>query len=338
MKLRIYLKNNFTFLCIYLICFLIITIILFLFETHPLVKMFTIVFLILPFSITILIDYYKKSTFYNNFNFLLENLDQKYLILELLKKPSFLEGKLLYDYLYQINKSMLENISTYKKTSEDFIEYLEAWCHEIKTPLQTSKLLIENNKNSKNQSLLEELIKIEDYIDQVMYYSRSNTVEQDYLIKDTNLNQVVNNVLKKNKKIILSKKIKLTVNTPHHVYSDSKWLEFILNQIINNSLKYTTKNPSLNIITSQNKDNVTLKIIDNGIGIAKKDLPKVFNKSFTGENGRKGHNSTGLGLYLAKKLCLKLGHNIKIASILNKGTTVTIIFPKNSLTDSLTKM
>lgn len=338
MKLKEYLQDNFLYIFLYIISSLLIITILFLFKVHSLATLFIIFFLLLPFIITIAFDYYRKSKFYNNLKQILDKLDQKYLILEIIKSPSFREGKLLYDYLYQINKSMIENINNYKLNSEEFIEYLEMWCHEIKTPLQTSKLLIENNQNHVTKSLLEELTKIENYIDQVMYYARSNTVEKDYLIKETDLNKVIKTVLKKNQKDILAKKIKLTVKVKDKVYSDTKWLEFIINQILVNSIKYTTKDPQIEITSIKNKESIVLSIKDNGIGIKKEDLSKVFDKSFTGENGRKSYNSTGLGLYLAKKLCTKLGHNITITSKLDEGTTVNIIFPLNSMTANLTKM
>lgn len=338
MKLSEYLKSNFLYFAIYFISLILIIILLFLFKIYPVVRLFIIVFITIPYIFIIMHDYQKKKKFYNNIKKTLNNLDQEYLITEIIKSPSFIEGELLCNYLYSIDKSMIENINNYKLISEEFIEYLELWCHEIKTPLATSKLIIENNQNKITKSINEELEKIENYIEQVLYYSRSNSVEKDYLIKETSLREIVNKVIKRNKKDLLTKKIKLEIDVDYNVYSDSKWLEFILNQILTNSIKYQSKKPKIEIKTIKNKDNVILTIKDNGIGIAKDELSKVFDKGFTGTNGRKKYNSTGIGLYLVKKLCQKLRHSISIESILNQETTVTIIFPIGSMTNNLTNM
>ena len=154
-----------------------------------------------------------------------------------------------------------------------------------------------------------------------MYYVRSNNVEKDYIIKKTDLKKVIDHVITKNKKDLINKKVKIDIKVQDYVYSDSKWLEFIINQIIINSIKYTKENPEIIIKQIKTKENVILSIKDNGIGIKKEEQNKVFNKGFTGTNGRKNNNSTGIGLYLAKKLTEKLGHNIKIVN--NDGSKVT---------------
>lgn len=203
------------------------------------------------------------------------------------------------------------------------------WCHEVKTPLATCLMIVENNPNSINQSIQEELIKIENYLQQVLFYARSENVEKDYLIKEVNLNDVVNTVIKQNKKDLISKRIKIELNNLNiQVYSDKKWLEFILNQIINNAIKYINQDPVIIISAKKYQDHDELMISDNGIGILKDEIDRVFDKGFTGTNGRSNKKSTGIGLYLCKKLCLRLNHEIKISS--NEKTTVTIIFPHSS--------
>ena len=173
------------------------------------------------------------------------------------------------------------------------------------------------------------MIKIENYLQQVLFYARSENVEKDYLIKEVNLNDVVNTVIKQNKKDLISKRIKIELNNLNiQVYSDKKWLEFILNQIINNAIKYVNQDPVITISAKKYQDHDELMISDNGIGILKDEIDRVFDKGFTGTNGRNDKKSTGIGLYLCKKLCLRLNHEIKISS--NEKTTVTIIFPHSS--------
>ena len=143
------------------------------------------------------------------------------------------------------------------------------------------------------------------------------------------------NQKKKNKKNLITKKIKIeTNNIEKIIYTDQKWTQFILNQIIQNSIKYKKETDSVIICKAEEKkENVILKIIDNGIGIKEAELPKVFDKGFTGTNGRIEKKSTGIGLFLCKKLCTKLGMGIEINSIENEETEVKIIFPKNSFTE-----
>ena len=195
-------------------------------------------------------------------------------------------------------------------------------------------MVIENNKNSATKSIDEELDKVENYIEQALFYARSNTVEKDYYIKKSNLREIVNESIRKNKTILIQEKVEInahdldvTVNT------DSKWIQFILNQIIQNSVKYRRKDieANLEIYSKQGTENDILYIKDNGIGIKKGEITRVFEKGFTGTNGRvSGKKSTGIGLYLCKKLCEKLGIAIELNSVYGEGTEVKIVFPKSS--------
>ena len=195
-------------------------------------------------------------------------------------------------------------------------------------------MIIENNKNEVTKSIEQELEKIENYIEQALFYARSNTVEKDYYIKKTSLEEMVKDSIKKNKNILIPEKITLTLHDlDFEVNTDSKWIEFILNQILQNSVKYKKQdhNLSLEIYAQQGKQNIILGIKDNGIGIKKGEIARVFEKGFTGTNGRKiGKKSTGIGLYLCKKLCDKLGLGIELNSIEEEGTEVKLVFPRGN--------
>ena len=229
---------------------------------------------------------------------------------------------------------MLENVNKYKYMLEDYKEYIELWIHEIKYPIATSKMVIENNKSEVTKSIDEEIEKIENYIEQALFYARSSTVEKDYYIRKTSLQQIVNESIKKNKNILIAKKISLNIhNIENNVNTDSKWIVFILNQIIQNSIKYMKNSePSqIEIYAKQQKENVILYVKDNGIGIKRGEITRVFEKGFTGTNGRETNKkSTGIGLYLCKKLCNKLGIAIELNSQQNEGTEVRLVFPKGS--------
>lgn len=228
---------------------------------------------------------------------------------------------------------MIEHVNKYKFLQEEYKEYIELWIHEIKTPIAAGKLIAQNNKNEVTKSIDEELDKIEYYVEQALYYARSNTVEKDYCITKCNLQDIVNTVIKKNKDTLINNKIKINIeDTNEIVYTDSKWIAFILNQIITNCIKYSKQeNAEININVETKKARVILEIKDNGIGIKKGEITKVFDKGFTGSNGRKdGKKSTGIGLYLCKKLCGKLGIGIELNSEESVGTDVKLVFPKNT--------
>ena len=192
-------------------------------------------------------------------------------------------------------------------------------------------MIIENNKNEVTKSINEELEKIENYIEQALFYARSNTVEKDYYIKKSSLKEIVNDSVKKNKNILIQEKIALHIyDIDLEVNTDSKWVIFILNQIIQNSVKYKKQdcNLELEIHAKQQRQNTILYIKDNGIGIKQAEITRVFEKGFTGTNGRLvGKKSTGIGLYLCKKLCNKLGIGIELNSKENEETEVKLVFP-----------
>lgn len=217
---------------------------------------------------------------------------------------------------------------------EDYKDYIELWIHEIKLPIAASKMIIENNKNKTTKSIEEELDKVENYIEQALFYARSNTVEKDYYIKKVTLKEVVNESIKKNKNILIQEKVAINIHdTDLEVMTDSKWIVFIINQIIQNSVKYRSPDRTMQIEISakQGIENVILSIKDNGIGIKQGEIERVFEKGFTGTNGRlSSKKSTGIGLYLCKKLCDKLGIAIELNSVQGQGTETRLIFPQNS--------
>ena len=297
------------------------------------VRLYIAICPVIIIGIDIVVEYRKKSNFYNELKNNLEKLDNKYLISEIINTPDFIEGKILKNTIQETGKSMLENVNSYKQLQEDYKEYIELWIHEIKIPIATSKLIIENNKNEITKSIDEELDEIENYTEQALFYARSNTVNKDYVVTKSNLKEIVNEAILKSKRALLSNKISIELNDlEKEVFTDSKWATFIINQIIQNSIKYSKKeDKKIQLYAKSNNENIILYIKDNGIGIKKGEITRVFEKGFTGENGRTiNKKSTGIGLYLCKKLCNKLGLGIELNSEKDIGTEVRIIFPKSS--------
>lgn len=329
-----FIKDN--LLITVLLIFAIFTIEIFLipYKFTSFIKIYIPAIILILYVIGLIIEYFTKRSFYKNTFNVLNDLDEKYLITEIIKEPSFSEGKILKSILEETNKSMIENVNKYKYTQEEYKDYIELWIHEIKMPIATSKMIIENNKNEITKSIDEELQKIENYIEQALYYARSNTVEKDYYIKKVDLKDIVNESIKKNKNALIQEKVSLNLHDLDlQVNTDSKWIVFILNQIIQNSIKYKKQNENLEIeiYAKQGMENVILYIKDNGMGIKQAEVTKVFEKGFTGTNGRlSSKKSTGIGLYLCKKLCSKLGIAIELNSVQDEETEVQLVFPQSS--------
>ena len=334
MNFGVFLKDK--ILQISLIIFGIATIEIFLlaYPFGNFIKIYIPVVIMGLYLISVIVEYLRKKTYYSNIYNLLDELEEKYLITELIKKTNFVEGKILKEIIEQVNKSMIENVNKYKYLSEDYKEYIEMWIHEIKIPIATSKIIIENNKTNATESIDEELDKVESYVEQALYYARSNTVDKDYYIKKNKIEDIVNECIKKNKKVLIGEKIFINTHDLNlYVNTDSKWVLFILNQIVQNCIKYrkVDEKDEIEFFAEQGKENSILYIKDNGIGIEKGEMTRVFEKGFTGTNGRRlNKKSTGIGLYLCKKLCDKLGIGIELDSVQNEGTEVRLIFPNSS--------
>lgn len=334
MKFISYIKDRMYIIVSFIIAMMFIVMLLIGFKT-PLelnVAIFVIIFILL--LLILLFDYFRKRKFYNDLLSNIANLEKAYLVLETIAEPDFYEGRLLYQALYEIDKSMAEIVNSTELQNQDFKEYIEMWIHEIKIPISSLTLMIHNNGKF-DVKVAEQIRRIEDYVDQVLYYVRGENAWKDYLIKKVKINKVINSVALKNKDDLLANKIDLIVEkSEDSVYTDAKWLEFILNQLINNSIKYKKKdNCYIKIYTQDNNGKVELVVLDNGIGIDVSDLPKVFDKTFTGKNGRGIAKSTGMGLFIAKNLCTKLGHQIRIESKVNEYTKVIISFSNSDYYD-----
>lgn len=313
--------------------FIILSIIMFVINVNLIIVVFVFCIWFFPLCSYIALEYIKHKKYFGEIDSLLEKLDKKYLIPEMLKEAESVQGEKFNSLLKELSRDMYEHVKYYKDLQEDYREYLEAWIHEIKTPIASSKLIIENNQNEVTNKIDFQIDKIERFVEQVLYYSRSNNAYKDYIIKQISLGDIVKNVVKRNYRDFIHKKIRININDiEENVYSDGKWAEFIINQIIVNSIKYSSnRDPQINISSMKKANSVMLFIEDNGVGIIEKDIDRVFEKGFTGENGRRFSKSTGMGLYLCEKLCLKLGLKISIASEVNKGTKVILIFPLSGM-------
>ncbi|NMM61776.1 HAMP domain-containing histidine kinase [Clostridium sp. P21] len=246
--------------------------------------------------------------------------------------PLSSEQKVYLDTINTLYENANIKIEKLNDNNNESFEFLTTWVHEIKTPIAASKLIIENNLNNDNEKILYgiemEIEKVEDYIQKVLFYSRINDFSKDYRIDTIKIQHVVKESIKSEASWFINKNIKLEVgNLDIEVNSDYKWLQFIIKQVLDNAIKYTAKGGIIKIYAKVEQKEKILYIEDNGIGIKKEDIERVFEKSFTGYNGRIKHHSTGMGLYISQKLAGKLGHYITIDSEYGSGVEVLIHFP-----------
>ena len=212
---------------------------------------------------------------------------------------------------------------------KEYKEYIEQWIHEVKTPITAMKLICENNRCSFTRDLMAELENINRFTEQALYYARSEHTEKDYSVREIGLSNVVHGAIADNKYLLRQNNVTVTVeDMEYSIYSDDKWVRFILDQLISNAIKYRTDQPMLHFFAVKENDKIILSVEDNGIGIPRSDLSRIFEKGFTGQNGRTIHSSTGIGLYLCKRLCDKLGIGISASSD-GKGTTISLSFHIN---------
>lgn len=209
----------------------------------------------------------------------------------------------------------------------EMVDYYTLWAHQIKTPIASMRLTLQNEDSALSRQLSNDLFRVEQYVEMVLTFLRLNSESTDYVIKEYDLDGIVRQSVKKFAGEFISRKLSLAyqpLNTT--VITDEKWLSFVIEQVLSNALKYT---PSGSIAITLAPDK-KLCIQDTGIGIAKEDLPRIFEKGYTGYNGRTDKRASGIGLYLCKRICTKLGHGIKAESQVDAGTTITIdLFRKN---------
>ncbi len=296
-------------------------------------SMHTVLFIFIVWLIILIsylsVTYYMRKKYMNTLLDMTEQLQERYLIPEIMTIPDRADDRVFYQIMKITEKSMLEKIGEIQSERKEYKEYIEQWIHEAKTPITAMKLLCENNRSSFARDILTELEQINQYTEQALYYARSEHTEKDYSVREINLCDVVHSAIADNKYLLRQSNMTITMDELEcMVYTDDKWVRFILNQIIGNAVKYRTGQPALHFSMVKSNDKIVLSVSDNGMGIPQSDLPRIFEKGFTGQNGRTGKNSTGIGLYLCKRLCDKLGIGLTAHSE-NKGTTIALSFQIN---------
>lgn len=298
---------------------------------------------ILIFSISLiflLIDYIKWR---NSYSGLRKALCNKEDIDRLLPNGEKLEQVLIREIIAFKNDEKLKKTNELINDLEEINDYITRWVHEIKIPLSVCELIADKIEEEElydiSEELRGELERINFLTNQVLYTSRASNYSEDFAIEEINLYTLVKSVIKNNMNSFISKKIEVEMdNLDFSVFADSKWTFYVLDQIINNACKYTDMHGKIKIFAREDEESIKLFIKDNGMGIPPKDIERIFDRGFTGDNGRKTTKSTGMGLYICKKIASRLNFNIEVSSQVSQYTEFKITFYKIADYFNVTKM
>lgn len=324
--MKLFLKDNKGYIIIYFISLLITLIYINLLGSLNVMESFYISIVNTFILITFLcFRYYKHRKIYTLLNKKINNLNQ--LVISL---GNSVLGKAISDILKQMNNLYSINMIDKNKKHQEHLMFINQWIHQMKTPLSIIQLKMQEDEGERPlEEIREDVYKLNKGLNMAMYFARLDSFEKDFVIEKISLYDLVISKVNEEKTMFIKNRIKPVVEIDKNIkiYSDFKWIKFILEQLIINGIKYSRDvGKELIIKAEENFEYVKLTIIDQGIGISKKDVRRVFDAFFTGENGRKFGESTGMGLYIVKKVCDNLGHSISIESNLGFGTIVTVKF------------
>ena len=258
---------------------------------------------------------------------IMDELDQRYLFTECVSAPRNLHERKLFDLLRLSGKSMIEAVSDAQAAQKEYREYIEQWVHEIKTPITAAKLICRNTDSDTRRKLTGELAQIDAHVERALFYARAENPEKDFIISKTKLSAICEEAIQAHRTLLIQSGVRVeTENLDESIYTDGKWVSFMLGQLLQNAARYRGEKPVITLSGKRLGQQVQLAVSDNGIGILAHELPRVFDRGFTGRNGRDRGGSTGMGLYLCKRLADALEIGLQIQSTEKVGTCVTLTF------------
>ncbi len=250
---------------------------------------------------------------------IMEGLDRKYLFSECIPKSRSLYERRLTELFCRAGKSMIGAVSDAQAAQKEYREYVESWVHEIKTPITAAGLICRNAEPDTRRKLSPELSQIEAHVERALFYARAESPEKDFILRRNKLSGIAAQAVGQHKALLIQSGVRVeTSGLEQTVYTDGKWAAFILGQLLQNAVRYRSadSDPVIALSAKPLGKQVQLTVADNGIGIPAHELPRVFDRGFTGSNGRVRGGSTGMGLYLCRKLadCLELDLRISSAA------------------------
>ena len=284
--------------------------------------------LLLVFAAAQLSDFLRQRARLRELESILEGLDQKYLFAECVPTPRSLYERRLFELTRRAGRDMTGAVSDARAAQREYREYVEGWVHEIKTPITAARLICQKLDGDTRRRLICELDQVQAHVERALFYARAESPERDCVIRQTQLSQLVAQAVGEHRALLIQSGVRVeTDGLDRSVYTDGKWAAFILGQLLQNAARYRGPEPVVTISARPLGRQVQLTVADNGLGIPAQELPRVFDRGFTGSNGRARGGSTGIGLYLCKKLAGFLELGLEISSEEGRGTTVTLTFP-----------
>lgn len=294
------------------------------------------VFLLLLLSAAVAVLFIKRSKFLNSLMVLSETIEAIEHFDDLMEDPSYFDEGIMRESVANLAKCAESQITDLRMESRANSQYIEQWIHEVKTPIATSKLILNHEHGEYADALKSELERIENLVEQALYAARASSLSRDYMIAEVRLFDLVGDACKSNMQLLTAKGIRLDIAIEGDltVLADKSWTRFVLSQIIVNSAKYDASVITFSVDSSHKEGpsgQIVLEIADDGCGIPAQDVPRVFDRGFTGEVGRSHGSATGMGLFLAARMCSEMGIGITVASEDGKGTKVFLAFPQDDL-------
>ncbi|WP_044481749.1 sensor histidine kinase [Paenibacillus antibioticophila] len=329
MKIGGFLHDRLMSLLLHLFCMLMLSTFLLVTGTDSGVVSIILIVWAVGLCMLTAADYFRKRNQFRELEAIMEGLEQKYLIMECSPKPNSYVGRKIFGLFRLAEKSMIEAVSDAEAKQRDYREYIENWVHEIKVPITAVELICENNKSETSRKIRSQLAIIEGHVERTLYYARLDCIEKDFIIRETSLTDIVKKALSKYRFLLTQNNVRIeTENLDKSVYTDGKWVEFMLEQLLSNAVKYRTDSPVIHICAEESDGKTRLMVKDNGIGIPASELRRIFDKGFTGSNGRALGGSTGMGLYLCRKLAESLSVYWEADSRENEYTAISLCFPR----------
>ena len=328
MTLGEFLSDRLLRIMIQLLCVTLAGLFLWATGTQLGVLVILILALLLVFAAVQLSDFFRQRARLRELEAILDGLDQKYLFADCVPSPKKLYERRLFDLNRRAGRAMTGAVSDAQASQREYREYVEQWVHEVKTPITAARLICRELDGDTRRKLTGELARIEEHVERALFYARAESPERDCVICQTELSELVTQAVGNHRTLLIQSGVRVeTEGLERSVYTDEKWAVFILGQLLQNAARYRSEDPVIIISVRPLGKQAQLTVSDNGIGIPAHELPRVFDRGFTGSNGRVRGGSTGMGLYLCKKLAGFLELGLDISSEEGKGTTVTLTFP-----------
>ena len=336
MTLREFLSDRLKRIALQVICAGLATLFLFATGTQPGVLVILLIVFLLVFLTVNMFDFFQQRARLLELKSILDGLDRKYLFTECVPQPKGLFERRLFDLTRLAGRDMIGAVSDAQASQREYREYVERWVHEIKAPLTAARLICRELDGDTRRKLTAELSQIEAHVERALFYARAENPEQDCLFRQIELEKIAAQAIENHRSLLIQNGIRVEMeNMNCAVYTDEKWAVFILGQLLQNAARYRGPEPVITLSAKPLGRQTQLIVHDNGIGIPAHELPRVFERGFTGSNGRMRGGSTGIGLYLCRKLAVFLELELRMDSQEGAGTTVTLTFPAK---ENLTKL